>query len=353
MPSAPPIDRLEQVTHARRVDIMSLDYCKYVSELYKADGMSLTAWANFTEHYPRRLDVIEKAAVAAGTTTDTAWAKPLAQPQVLAQAFLEYALPASVIGKLSLRKVPFNTPVAVQSAAATYKWVGENNPKPVTKLQFTSTIVPPGKALGILVVTKELLRLSVPSAVSELRRALADGLRAFLDGAFLDPAIVAVAGVSPGSVTNGITGIVAGTDPKKDLTKLVKNFTAAHKTAEGAALVLSEANATAITMTSPGVLTHLRDEAGLTIVLSAAAGSNIVMLAPRDILLADAGDLELAMSKDATLAMDDAPTTPDATTVYLSLWQNNLIGLRAEQTVSWQRTSSAAVAYLSGADYTV
>jgi hypothetical protein len=56
-------------------------------------------------------------------------------------------------------------------------------------------------------------------------------------------------------------------------------------------------------------------------------------------LLADDSDLELALSGEATLAMDDASTTPDAPTVYVSLWQNNLVGFRAEQTVSWQRTS--------------
>jgi hypothetical protein len=42
----------------------------------------------------------------------------------------------------------------------------------------------------------------------------------------------------------------------------------------------------------------------------------------------------------------------DATTVYVSLWQNNLVGLRAERFINWKRGLDAAVKYVSGATYT-
>jgi hypothetical protein len=51
--------------------------------------------------------------------------------------------------------------------------------------------------------------------------------------------------------------------------------------------------------------------------------------------------------------MNDAPAAPDATTVFRSLWQDNLVGLRAERMINWQRARTAAVYYLTDAAYTV
>jgi hypothetical protein len=39
----------------------------------------------------------------------------------------------------------------------------------------------------------------------------------------------------------------------------------------------------------------------------------------------------------------------DATTVYFSLWQNNMIGLRAERWINWLRANANAVKYLTAA----
>ena len=33
--------------------------------------------------------------------------------------------------------------------------------------------------------------------------------------------------------------------------------------------------------------------------------------------------------------MDDAPTAASATTVYVSLWQDNLVGIRGERFINW------------------
>jgi hypothetical protein len=59
------------------------------------------------------------------------------------------------------------------------------------------------------------------------------------------------------------------------------------------------------------------------------------------------------VSREATLQMNDAPAAPDATTVFRSLWQDNLVGLRAERMINWQRARTAAVYYLTDAAYTV
>jgi hypothetical protein len=50
--------------------------------------------------------------------------------------------------------------------------------------------------------------------------------------------------------------------------------------------------------------------------------------------------------------MDSAPTNPaDASTVFVSLWQQNLIGLRVERMITWIRARTAAVRYITAAAY--
>ena len=48
--------------------------------------------------------------------------------------------------------------------------------------------------------------------------------------------------------------------------------------------------------------------------------------------------------------MDSAPASPaDATTVYVSLWQTNTVGLRAERFINWKRIGVNSVKYLTAA----
>ena len=48
--------------------------------------------------------------------------------------------------------------------------------------------------------------------------------------------------------------------------------------------------------------------------------------------------------------MDSAPVSPaDATTVMVSLWQHNTVGLRAERFANWKRVDANAVKYLTAA----
>ena len=50
--------------------------------------------------------------------------------------------------------------------------------------------------------------------------------------------------------------------------------------------------------------------------------------------------------------MDDSPDNPTtATTVLVSLWQRNLVGIRAERYVNWVKARPASVQYLSGVNW--
>ena len=91
---------------------------------------------------------------------------------------------------------------------------------------------------------------------------------------------------------------------------------------------------------------------GMPVIVSEAVGNIVVLANASDILLADDGQVTIDTSREASLQMDDAPTNPpDATTVFISLWQMNLLGIRAERYVDWVKARAASVQYLSGVEW--
>jgi HK97 family phage major capsid protein/HK97 family phage prohead protease len=299
-----------------------------------------------------------KAAIAPGTTTDATWAGPLVNAAI-ANEFLELLRPATILGKIpGLRTVPFNTKVPAQTAGGTYGWVGEQKPKPVTKLAFTSTTLGIAKAAGIIVLTEELVRLSNPSAEDLVRRDMIAGIAQFLDAQFIDPAVAAVAGVNPASITNGAPTAAATGAPLADIVGLINHFATNNIAVDGVTFILSAANCLALSFRSntdgspmfPGITINGGSYKGLTFIASQAAGTNVIALQPSLVLYADDGGVTIDASREASLQMDSAPASPaDATTVFVSLWQANCVGLRAERFVNWLRANANAVKYLTAA----
>lgn len=303
------------------------------------------------------IEAILKAAVAPGTTTTTGWAAELAQLKPLTDEFLEYLRPATFLGKISgFKRVPFNITIPTQTAGGVYSWVGQGAPKGVTKLTFGSANLAITKCSGIIVITEELARVSTPSAEELVRRDMRDGIAQFLDTEFTDPTKAPVAGVSPGSITNGVTPITsAGTSPanaRTDLAALLTAMTAANISVAGAVLLMSEVNALALSFSAtplgepafPNMTPTGGAMMGITCFTSQTLGSNVIALNPGSILMADDGGITIDVSREASIQMDSAPDNPAlATTIMTSFWQNNLIGLRAERFINWKNVRAGAV----------
>ena len=159
-------------------------------------------WHNET---PEVVEVL-RAAVAAGTTTDPAWAAPLVNYQVMASEFIELLRAETILGRLSgYRSVPFNIKIPRQTAGATANWVGEGLSKPVSKLVFDQVTLPSAKIAVICVITHELARFSNPSAEQLVRDDLIATIAEFMDKQFIDPAVVEVPTLKPASITNAAT----------------------------------------------------------------------------------------------------------------------------------------------------
>ncbi|NTS30676.1 phage major capsid protein [Phyllobacterium sp. BT25] len=335
------------------------------------------AWGDTPE-----VETVLKAAVAAGTTTDADWAKPLVEYQNMASEFVDLLRPQTIIGRIpGLRRVPFNIKIPRQTAGAAAQWVGEGKPKPVSELSFDQITLGFAKLAGIVVLTDELVRFSNPSAEALVRQDLINTIVQTMDKDFVDPAKAVSVGVSPASITNGVTPVVAsGTDAdavRADVKALFAKFLAANMSLAGAVFVMTETQALGLALMQnplgqpefPGLAINGTSGGtffGLPVVLSEnipaqaevvgppaiPAGSRIILAKASEILLADDGQVMLDVSREASLEMDSAPTNPvTASTVMVSLWQHNMVGIRAERFINWAKRRADVVQYITGANY--
>ncbi len=299
-----------------------------------------------------------KAAVAAGDTVNATWAKPLVNPSIV-EDFLPLLRAATILGKIpGLRNVPFNVNVPAQTAGGTIQWVGELKPKPVSAMAFAMENLGFAKVASIVVLSQELVRFSNPSAERLVRDSLVKDIAAFLDGQFINPAVAAVAGVNPASITNGAPTAAATASPWADLLGLINHFATNNIPVDGLTFIMSPANALALSfrMNSdgspqfPGIGVGGGTWKGLTFITSNAATTNVVALQPAYILYADDGGVTIDASTEASLQMDSAPmAVPDATTVLASMFQMNAVAIRAERFVNWKRVGTNTVKYLTAA----
>lgn len=312
----------------------------------------------------------QKAAVTPGSTTNPAWGGTLVYAETMASEFIELLRPKTIIGRLpSLRRVPFNVRIPRQTGGITTAgWVGQGLSKPVGSLSLDAVTLPWAKVAVIVAMTEELARFSDPSAESVVNNDMIAAISQFLDKQFVDPSIAPVAGVNPGSITNGLTPITS------------TGSTVAQVTAD-LATMLSAMSGAGIPMNAPAWIMHPRTAIYLTLLRGAtdtaafpsmAANGTllgypvitstsvplgggpgflgmVILLDQPEVFLADDGGVSLDVSREASLQLDTAPATPP--TPLTSLWQQNLIGIKAERFIFWMRRFDPAVQVLTGVPY--
>lgn len=320
-----------------------------------------------------------KAAVAAGTTTHSTWAAPLVEEyRTFAADFIEYLRPMTIIGQFgtngipSLRQVPFNIRIPAQTSGASANWVGEGKAKPVTKMDFADVELRWAKIAAISVITDELVRFSDPSAERLVRDELARAVIERMDIDFVNPLKAAVPGVSPASITNGVTPVTptgTGTadDIRCDINALFAGFDAANNPARDAVFIMSTTTARTLSMMQnplgqsefQGLNARGGTFLGYPVIVSNyvpadSSGQTIILVNASDIMIADDGVVTLDASREASIQMDDAPShdsdTPTAAQL-VSMFQTNSVALRAERYINWGKRRASAVQLLTGAQW--
>ncbi len=325
-------------------------------------------WDNSTPEVTEAL----KSAIAAGTTTDSAWAGPLVYSENLTSEFVEYLRPQTIIGKMAgLRRVPFNVRYPTQSAGSSVGWVGQGAAKKVGKLTLSYGTLGFAKAAGIVVITQELARFSSPSAELLVRDDLAAEMVYFLDGQFIDPGVAAVANVSPASVLNGASNIRqaaavwnTAANVETDVKAFLQTFASNEISMGGSYWIMTPDAALALSMirTTGGenfAYPDINVDGGMWFGLpvitsnsvphSVSAGSIVALVKPSEVFYADDGAIAVDVSTEASLEMDSAPSGTSATPTaaqLVSMFQTNSMAIRVERVVNWARRRTYGVGYI-------
>jgi HK97 family phage major capsid protein len=199
-----------------------------------------------------------------------------------------------------------------------------------------------------------------------VQRDLVNALAQHLDAQFIDASVTAQAGINPASITSGISAT-------SSTGSSVAQINADVRTALTAGIAAGITYQTGVWILHPrtalylsGVLTagnvpmwptiSVRGGTwyGLPVITSSAvpidtgADTYIVLIDAQNVLLAQGG-VDLSVARSASLQMDSAPSEGAASQI--SLWQSNLVGLRAEMYANWRRRDDAAVAVIDDVSY--
>jgi HK97 family phage major capsid protein/HK97 family phage prohead protease len=335
--------------------------------------------------YPQHeeLHMVLKTDIPAANTATSLWAGALVGSETsLFADFVEYLRPLTVIGQFGsggvpgFRRVPFRTPLITQTATTTGYWVGEGQPKPLSKAGFTRTTLLPYKAAALTAATMEVLRDSSPSAETLIRDDIAKSVAARLDTDFLDPQKGLEANVSPASISNGLTPIVSsGRDAdsvRADMVSVMATYLAANNTPSSGVWVMSAITALQLSLLTnalgqpefPGMSMTGGTLQGLPVITSEyiayttdspTEGRDVFLVNASDIYFGDDGGIDVRMSTEASLEMEDGPANASAPTVaqaqLTSMFQTNSVAFLAERTVGWARRRSEAVVQLSQVEW--
>ncbi|WP_394651897.1 phage major capsid protein [uncultured Acinetobacter sp.] len=293
--------------------------------------------------------VTQKALI--GTTTESTFAASLVDYQVLSSEFIELLRGKTAVDKLAgrMRQVPFNIKIPSQTGASVVNWVGEAQTKPVTNPTFGSMTLTKSKIAGIVLLSEELVRFSNPKADSLVLDDLLKSTATFIDAQFFDPA-KAEATDSPASILNGVTAIDStgetGAQVEADLTAVIQQVLDAGMTLDGASWVMSETRAAKLSVLRDALgnkyfegmsINGAKELLTLPVEISAACTDKIVLVLPSQILLADDGGVDFAISSEASVNVGT-----DAAPNWVSMYQKDLLAIRGERFIRWKARGIAA-----------
>jgi HK97 family phage major capsid protein/HK97 family phage prohead protease len=334
-------------------------FTRYAVAMANGRG-SVSDALEFAKRWERETPEVALLIKAAAGTADAGgtWGSQLvAEPM---REFQELLMPETVIGKINgFKRVPFNTKIVEQTDGSTVAWVGENAVKPAGELDFDTFSLLINKVAGIVAFSDELARLSSPAAEAVVRNDMIKQIVKYLDVQFLDPNVTASNGIRPASVTNTASPTTAtGTSAdafRADMRTMRAAMRAANISASGTALIMSGATADALadmmnalgqpefpTISSAGGTYRGSQVIVSDSVPDTTNGSMIVLLKPSEILMADDGVTLIDVNRDGAV---------DLGAGLVSLWQRNLVAIRAERWITWLKARAAAVQYIEHANY--
>jgi len=351
-----------------------IGFARYVQLIAASQGNDLIAMEMAKQYFPQMPEMLQlfkarsigllRAAVPAATTSDPAWAGTLVYASQLSGELIELVRAEAILGRLTaLREVPFNVRIPREtSVIGTAAWVGQGASKPVGKGAYDFVTMPFTKAALIVALTEELARFSNPSAENLMRDGLVQAVTEFLDAAFISAA-AAVAGVSPAGIRAALPP--GQTFPSSGDTLQHMQYDIGHAVSllaptapRSPAWIMNPVNGIVMGQqlnpfgqpAYPSVNGVGGTLAGYPVVTSRSMPVDVILLIDQNMILhASDGSVTVDVSREASIQLDGAPATPP--TALVSLWQQNMIGLRAEKFEHWLRARDTSVVEITGVSY--
>jgi hypothetical protein len=322
-------------------------FCHVAKYIALCKGFKSEAYTMATQNraLPPIVRVLKSAADAG---TITGWGSSLADFTGLADAFLTSLRSASIYQAALpyMPHVPFRTTVRVVTTGATGATINEAMTKPVTKLSLSASDMNEQKSVAIVAITESLLRQSnIRLFQTELERAVASAV----DAAFITKISTGISPITSAGYTS--TAVL------QDISAAVRSLTldAASKVFIATSSDIVSAWALKVTaqgeLLLPGLTINGGEVAGCTVFPTEGISGSIVAFDATQIATADSG-IELDTAKYATLQLDtvgDSP--PSAATPYISLWQMDMVGLKAIRHWAAERLRTGAVSVISNVAY--
>lgn len=307
--------------------------------------------------------LIVRSAVEGAGTTGGQWGEQLTGlSREAGAAFLDEVRRQTAFDKIGARMLPPNTPAAATTTRPVATWAGEGKAIRVSKGAFARDTIRPASC-GILTVwSRELLESAGTLAEQAIAAALIDALALGVDAAAFDPANDGTAG-APASLTYGAPAAASTGDLDADIDWLLANFAGS---LDRSVWVMPPRTAAGIGLAyARGLGANLGPRGGELLGMPAltsegiehdSGGGLLILIDGGSVSAADEG-VEIERSEHAAIEMDDspamdglAPTGP--TGAIVSLFQADLLGLRAIRHVGWKLARPDAVSVITGARYT-
>jgi len=272
--------------------------------------------------------------------------------QAISVDLVEMLRPSTLIGRIpGMRQTPVQEQIVMQRDGAYAGYVDEGAPAPVVELAFEAPVfLQNGKIVVIVPYTKTLAMLSKPGAEATVRADLKRAMSLGADRQFIDPNIAA-AGDAPASITHGGHQVVAAGSTIADVDAALADalawFSANNIGLDQAVWVMSSnvaarlalkrgssgAPAYPLLTAKGGALLGLPVFTSNACELQGSPNESVAALIDADsIAIADEG-ASISVSTAGSLQMTTTPSG-GAAQMY-SLFQNNLIAVRASRFVNW------------------
>jgi hypothetical protein len=291
---------------------------------------------------PRVIGILEKAEPGMLGSTTPGWGSELADYQQVAQGFIASLRNDGVFDRAlpSMVNVPFRTKLAISVSAIVATATAENEEKSVFDLAFTAGEVEPQKVSATVVISDELARLGGANADALIGAELRNAVIAGTDSVF----------------TAALTALTTPVASTGDLLADLAALMAAVGTGSNSQLffVIEPSQAKVLATLSglngavyPSMTANGGSVAGVNVMTSDGLATGTALLFDARAIAAASENVALSASNEAVVGTIGSPTNAS-----VSLWPQNLLGLRAERWFGFALLRSDGVASLSGVDWT-